>query len=119
MRSDFGLPPVLQALSVIVPVLVVGFFAFIIGAIIVTTVKNLRQPLITRPARVVAKRTAVSGGGQNSSASSHYYVTFEFDSGSREEWAVADRQYALLAEGDVGTLRSQGTWFKGFDRLRS
>lgn len=45
-----------------------------------------------------------------------HYVTFEFDDGSRERFSVRGDQYGLLAEGDAGTLQSQGTRFKGFDR---
>lgn len=45
-----------------------------------------------------------------------YFVTFEFEEGSREEFSMRGDQYAMLAEGDIGTLQSQGSWFKGFDR---
>lgn len=124
--SDFGITPAVPALFKIVAALMVCGFLFTIGMIIliirmlITTHANNRlQPVIDRPARVVAKRTDVSGGGEYVSAYTSYYATFEFDSGNREELGVSGREYAILAEGDVGTLHSQGAWFKGFDRQRS
>lgn len=102
----------------IVPIIVIGGFIFGIGSLIFRTVDNLDQPLLTRRARVVGRRQSVSSSGIDEHHHTHtsYYVTFEFEDGSREEFSVRGDQYALLIEGDVGTLRSQGTWFKGFDR---
>ncbi len=37
--------------------------------------------------------------------------------GSRKEFGVTGEEYGLLAEGDRGMLQSQGTWYKGFNRL--
>ncbi|MEI2775192.1 MAG: DUF2500 domain-containing protein [Tetrasphaera sp.] len=76
---------------------------------------NRRAPLLNRPATVVAKRTGISGGG-NSSASSHYFATFEFPDRSREEFGLRGEDYGLLAEGDQGTVTTQGTRFHGFQR---
>lgn len=102
----------------IVPMLVIGGFLFGIGFLIIRTAHNLQQPLLSRRARVVGRRMRVSSSGTDDHHHTHtsYYVTFEFDDGSREEFSVPGSQYGMLAEGDVGTLRSQGTWFKGFDR---
>jgi hypothetical protein len=80
---------------------------------------NNRQPVFTRTATIVAKRSSTSGGGSTSrfSATTWYYCTFEMKSGEREEFLVSGKQFGLLADGDVGLLTSQGTRFKGFHRI--
>jgi hypothetical protein len=70
-------------------------------------------------ARVVAKRTEVSGGGNNMAASTSHYVTFEMEAGERREFSLSGSEYGMLAEGDDGILARQGTWYKDFQRQRS
>lgn len=115
-------PTAFNAMFVLIFVVVIGGFVFVIGKALFTTVNNLGQPLLEREARVIGKRqeTSVSGGQNNmpASSSTSHYVAFEFVDGSRAELSVPGSQYGLLAEGDHGTLRSQGTWFKGFSRRR-
>ena len=72
---------------------------------------------------VVAKRQNTdvhhhsnNNGGMHTSTSTHYYVTFQFDSGDRLELHVPGREYGMMAEGDVGDLTFQGTRYLGFDR---
>lgn len=77
--------------------------------------KNRVSPLLSRNVRVVAKRQHVSGSQY--ATGTRYYVTFEFTDGSREEFSVTGGVYGQIAEGDRGTLHSQGTWYKGFDRF--
>lgn len=107
---------------VLVPILVIGGFVFVFGSMIYTAVSNIQKPLLTRRARVVAKRVRHSihhhhhGDHHHHSHHTAYYVTFEFEDGRREEFSVRGDQYGLLVEGDEGTLQSQGTWFKGFYR---
>lgn len=109
------------------PVIFVFFFctiaAVVIGGIIFTAGKGLgswsrnnASPLITRNAVVVAKRTEVWGGSGDQSASTSYYVTFQFEDNSREEFQVKGSQYGMLVEGDAGELESQGTRFLDFRR---
>lgn len=79
-----------------------------------------------RRAVVVAKRTEVSsntvpvftgnGFGLGSSPETGYYVTFELESGDREELKLHGRQYGILAVGDVGLLRTNGKIFISFVR---
>lgn len=76
--------------------------------------KNSCSLLISRNAIILGKRQKVSGG--ENSTSTWYYITFEFDDGSREEFSVSGQKYGILVEGDEGKLHSQGTWFKGFER---
>ena len=70
-------------------------------------------------ARVVTKRTYTSGGMGDTSASTSYYITFEYLSGDRKEFYVPYREYGLIAEGDDGVLTFQGTRFIGFERALS
>lgn len=95
---------------------VFGFFAYLIIGGITQWVRNNNSPVETYEAVVVAKRTHVSGGGNNSSASTSYHVTFELRDGSRMELKVRYNEYGNIAEGDVGRLTRQGTRFLGFVR---
>ncbi|MDB4894859.1 MAG: conserved domain protein histidine-rich [Firmicutes bacterium] len=117
-----GLDPGMgNGIFMVFAVLIGGAILFSLLRTLFTTVENLGQDEVARPARIVAKRqsTSVSGGTGNMPASSHnhYHVTFEFGGGEREEFSVNGAEYGMLAEGDEGTLRSQGTWYKGFERM--
>jgi hypothetical protein len=94
--------------------LVVGIFVLIIVSLITTFIRNASSPRLAREARVVGKRLHVSGG--KSGSSTYYYATFEFPNGSREEFGVGSKIYAMLAEGDFGTLHFQGTYVWEFNR---
>ena len=109
----------------IVPVFIGFIFVVVIGGILFAAVKgvsqwsyNNSQPVEAMPAKVVAKRTATSGGAGDTSVSTWYYVTFETEGGDRREFSVGGREYGLLAEGDRGMLSHQGTRYKGFQRQR-
>ncbi|MFZ5817958.1 MAG: DUF2500 domain-containing protein [Bacillota bacterium] len=99
----------------VIPVIVIGMFIYVFGSMLFRALHNSQQPLLTRRARVVGRRQRLSRG-VNHHAHTAYFVTFEFEDGSREEFSLRGDQYAMLAEGDAGTLQSQGSWFKGFDR---
>jgi hypothetical protein len=112
----------MSVMFVLVPIIVVGGFVFVIGSFIVRAIQNAASPLLMRGARIVGKREHISANSnaenRTSSTTTTYYLTFEFTDGVREELQVAAREFGLLMEGDQGTLRSQGTWFKGFERDR-
>jgi hypothetical protein len=46
-----------------------------------------------------------------------YFATFEFEDGPRLELEIPQNKIGYLAEGDVGGLTFQGTWFRGFRRM--
>lgn len=77
--------------------------------------KNNRSPKYNVNAKVVAKRTAVHGGGE-SRTYSEYFATFQIPNGERMEFKVKDLEFGLLIEGDSGELSFQGTRFLGFIR---
>ena len=88
------------------------FFFFAITAIVVATfvvifVKGIREwnhnnhsPVLTVPAKVVAKREHRS---HNSAADVHtstsYYATFEVESGDRMELSLSGREYGCWRRG--------------------
>lgn len=96
--------------------LVIGTFIFVAIKGISQWSKNNQSPVLTVPAEVVTKRTEITGGHGDSSASTWYYVTFQVQSGDRMELGVDDSEFGLLAEEDLGMLTFQGTRFKGFER---
>jgi Protein of unknown function (DUF2500) len=76
--------------------------------------RNAAAPRLAQAASVVTKRQYV--GGASGMTSTLYYATFEFADRGRRELRLSPKEYGLLVEGDAGTLHSQGSWFKGFDR---
>jgi hypothetical protein len=102
------------------------FFILVAGIILFTIIKgiktwshNNKQPRLNVDAVVVSKRLKVSGGGEDHSSSTWYYVTFQVESGDRIEFSVNGREYGQLAEGDVGGLDFQGTRYHGFTRTQT
>ena len=101
-------------------------FFLVLATFVVTAVRGIAQwsrnnasPLLTVPARVVAKRTRVGRNGTHNTGYhtyTRYYVTFQVESGDRMELNVPGEEYGLLVEGDEGTLSFQGTRYKGFER---
>lgn len=104
-------------------------FAILWVLVLVMIVKNLVQsfrqwnrdnhsPRLTVETTVVAKRTDVHRHriGNSMSHRTHYYATFQVESGDRMELEMQGREYGLLAEGDRGKLTFQGSRFLGFER---
>ncbi len=79
---------------------------------------NDSQPVQTKNAKISAKRTDVTGGGENSRVRTYYFTTFEFsDSKERLELEIPSKDYGLLAEDDSGMLTFQGRRFHKFERI--
>lgn len=135
MGSEFGIGG-FRLLFGIFPYLFLGVFAVVIGMFVVTAVRGVRtwsknnaSPKLTVPATVVSKRTEVTHhrhqahgshhGGMgigHTTAYTHYYATFQVESGDRMELPLSGSEYGLLAEGDCGSLSFQGTRYLGFQR---
>ncbi|WP_432355633.1 DUF2500 domain-containing protein [Sporosarcina sp. A2] len=108
------------------PIIFVIFFCIVGGIILFVFIKgaadwgkNNNSPKITVAAHVKTKRTNTSGGSGDMSATTSYYVTFEYESGDRQEFQTTGEQYGMLAEGDIGKLNFQGTRYLGFERVPS
>ena len=102
--------------AVIVPL---GFVAVGVMAMIRTTNKvkeRASAPVLARAAIVTGKRTSVSGGSGNSSASTNYFATFELEDGSRHEYIADNALYGRLAESDAGVLFTRADLVVAFDR---
>ncbi|MCC3358471.1 DUF2500 domain-containing protein [Bacillus sp. REN16] len=123
-----------DAMFNIVPIVVMIGFIVVIGLIVINMGKGISQwkknedsPRLSVPAIVKTKRTHVSKHTHHHtephhhhhvSSSTSYYVTFEFESGDRSEFALSGNDYGQLAEGDQGKLTFQGTRYLGFERIR-
>ncbi|MBN1589040.1 MAG: DUF2500 domain-containing protein [Pirellulales bacterium] len=111
----FGGPP---AFISIVPM---GFVALGVFALVMTIKKTTaysNAPIESRPAVIVGKRTRVSGGSGDSSASTAYFLTAEFEDGRRREFRPAKPDlFGRLAEGDAGVLFSRTDFVLDFDRV--
>ncbi|WP_438449051.1 DUF2500 domain-containing protein [Gorillibacterium sp. sgz5001074] len=96
--------------------MIIGMIVFVAIRGINTWARNNASPVLRRDATVVSKRTKVWGGSGDSSASTSYFVTFEFDDRSRLELQLSGSEYGLIAEGDRGRLTNQGSRFNSFQR---
>jgi uncharacterized protein (DUF58 family) len=77
-----------------------------------------RAPLKRVPAAVAGERSQVSGGGQNTSASTSYFVTLEFKGGRRKEYSAGDELAGKLSAGDIGVAYLKGRVLVDFRRVR-
>ncbi|MBB3114755.1 hypothetical protein FHS18_006913 [Paenibacillus phyllosphaerae] len=112
-----GVPLFFKLFGGLVLTLVIGGFLYVIIRGVSTWSSNNASELLTRTAVIVDKRTEVWGGSRDSSASTNYYITFEFEDQSRMELPVRGDKYGLMVVGDRGNLTYQGTRFKDFDRF--
>lgn len=113
----FGLmDAVFPVMFLLLFILFIAFFVWAIVSSVRRWSKNNNSPRLTVEARVVTKRTTVSGDDDHTSTWHH--VTFQVDSGDRMEFSVSGREYGMLAEGDRGRLTFQGTRYLGFERER-
>lgn len=105
-----------------IPIIVIIGFIVVIGVILFVAMKgmvewstNNNSPQESVSAVVVTKRTHTSGGSGDSMARTSYYVTFQMESGKRQEFGIRAKEYGMLAEGDVGLLTYQGTRYLHFE----
>lgn len=75
---------------------------------------NARQPLRSRIASVVARRVQEEQGTGWSPAML-YIVTFQLPDGNMLELSVPEQDYSHLPQGEQGTLKTRGNWYRGFD----
>ena len=113
----FGGIDIFFVLFFIVFALMLGVFVYSIVKSIANNRKNHASPILDVSAKVVcnfdATHTLHTSGGIT-----RYWITFQFPSGDRSEFAVTGQEYGLLAEGDDGILRFRGNEFLSFERKR-
>jgi uncharacterized membrane protein len=109
---------IVPAFMALVPVgfVVLGVFGILKHG---KTMSDFRSASTMPYAAVVAgKRIQVSGGGKNSSASTSYFITGEFEDGRRVEFAVmTPGLYGKVTQGDAGILFVRGKYALDFDRI--
>lgn len=109
-----------------IPIFFLVIITIVVATFVVMFVKGIREwnhnnhsPVLTVPAKVVAKREHRSNGGAaDVHTSTSYYATFEVESGDRMELSLSGREYGLLSQGDVGKLTFQGSRYHRFERTR-
>jgi hypothetical protein len=131
MSSGFGPSAGFDMMFTIIPIIMVIGFIVVIGGMIfggVKYFKNSSTPQVSSYAKVVAKRMDVrhhsnhhnhgNDGFAHSTSSSrtYYYITLEFDNGSRREYLDVKSIYGLVVEGDSGYAAIKGEWIVGFER---
>jgi hypothetical protein len=110
-----ALMPVIMA---VVPLGMAAFGVFMFLAIRKRMSSIENDPVQPTAVIVVDKRTHVSGGSGDSSASTHYFVTCELEDGSRQEYQVWDGSlYGRMAANDGGILFLRGGYGLDFDRV--
>ena len=84
--------------------------------------RNMKSPIIQHRAKLLSRRVEVKGHKNpakdprlNPTASSYHVLRFRLQDGSLKEYDVPEEAYHRYAEGQIGQLFTQGTWFKDFD----
>ncbi|PHS18988.1 MAG: hypothetical protein COA78_01085 [Blastopirellula sp.] len=119
--SSNGLGAGLGFIPMLFSVVPLGFVALGIYLFIKTQKKMSMletAPVETLAVIVTGKRNHVSGGGQNSSASTTYFVTCEREDGSRQEYQVWDGNlFGRMSDEDAGVLFTKQEYGLDFDRV--
>lgn len=116
----------------IAPIFITICFVIVFGLIIISSIKgisqwshNSKQPILDVNCKIISKRMDLTRHTSHQDANGHYvggatstyyYITFEFESKDRMEFEVSSTQYGVLAQGDFGKLKFQGTLFLDFTR---
>ena len=90
-------------------------FVIVFVTMLRTKAINDAAPRLKSQAKIISKRTSVHGM-QGGHTTTDYFITFEFEAGSRQEFQVNDYEYGTLIEGDSGILEHQGSRYLGFER---
>lgn len=102
-----------------VGVLPIGLGTVLVIALVRSRKRKRAQraaPPTRRCAAIIGKRTESSDGEQTPT---RYFVTLEFTNGSRREYGLEGKAFALCAEDDVGvadTVGERGGWLTNFRR---
>ncbi|WP_300379501.1 DUF2500 domain-containing protein [Clostridium sp.] len=116
MMGGFMFGGIFNLFFYIIPLIMFGMIAFFIYGAIKENRYNNSQPIIPVEAKIIGKRTHVSRGTNNHSASTSYHITFELINAERLELKVSYNDYAYIVEGDKGILTFQGRRFISFER---
>ncbi len=101
----------------LLPVAMIVIGAYALLRHVAKTSAASRAPLERRAALVVDERTKITGGGEHTSARTHYFATLQFTDGSRREFDVFDGLAGRITPGDVGVAYSKGEYLIEFGRV--
>ena len=94
-----------------IPLLVIiGFGIWLLFRLFQNIFSDMSASPITKDARIISRRQERVNG------ITYPFATFEFDDGSRKELVIVNGDYGILKEGDRGTVRFKGRYYKGFVR---
>lgn len=103
LESESFLTGIMGGLATVIIVIVV--------AVIIKAVKNKSKPMETALVKILSKRNIV-----NNNPGAGAYIIFEFEDGSRREFAVNPSISSTVVEGDEGKLTYQGAKIICFER---
>ncbi|MFT5198866.1 MAG: hypothetical protein ACI87O_001526 [Planctomycetota bacterium] len=104
-------------LMTLFPIGILSFGLFIMGAGAIRYQKFRNAPIIPQLVLVVDERVKLSGGGKNSSASTHYFTTLETQNGQRDEFRTLERATAQASPGEMGVAYLRDKVFVHFERV--
>lgn len=118
--SEQGFPFALFPICMGIVPIGMFFFGIFMATKMFQRFKSMRDGKVEAvPAIIVGKRTQVSGGSGDSSASTAYFTTVELEDGERKEFMVYDGSlYGRISEDDAGILYSREQFAVDFDRVR-
>jgi hypothetical protein len=89
----------------------------ILGWVLVRAIRFYRAPVDRTVAVVIDERTRVDGGGNDTSAHTHYYVTLQLRDGFRFEREADGHLAGLVTRGDAGLAYTKGDQLLFFRRF--
>lgn len=104
-------------LFMVVPIFILGAGVVMIGSIIAKTVRFANAPVERRTAVVLDERVNVSGGGEDSRATTSYYATLGYQDGNREELQTSGDVAGLITRGDIGVAMVRMNRLVAFYRI--
>jgi hypothetical protein len=113
--AGFGPPAGFNIIFMAIPCI---FIAIAIGMAF-KGMKFRGAPIEQRILVVVDERVEVSGGGENRSASTHYYATLQARDGQRAEYPTYGWLAGRIAPGDIGVAFLKGGMLVDFLRMET
>lgn len=96
---------------------------FLVGVLLVSLLGSAfkrgdfeRAPLEAQSALIVAERTRITGGREQTAVTKHF-ATLQFRSGRRQEYEVLDQVSGKLVPGDIGVAYTKARWLVSFSRF--
>jgi hypothetical protein len=99
------------------PLGILSFGLFAMGAGAMRHQKFRNAPIIPQLVLVVDERVKVSGGGKNSSASTHYFTTLETQNGQRDEFRTLELAASQASPGEMGVAYLRDKVIVHFERV--